>query len=72
MKILVIGPNVWGRGDTLKEALKNASRPKKYIAYIAHPESRVDFMGNITFPMDYPPKEIDRKGVAASLPTTGL
>jgi hypothetical protein len=60
IKILVVGPNVWGRGDTLTEAIANASKPKQYIAYIVHPSTYVDGMGMLSYPGDYPPKEFHR------------
>lgn len=66
MKILVIGDQVWGKGDTLNEALKNMRKngqSKAYIAYIIHPDSWVDGMGSISYPTDYPPKEFHRVGV---------
>ena len=31
--VVVIGPNVWGKGQTIQEALKNAYSPKKYVVY---------------------------------------
>jgi hypothetical protein len=31
--VLVVGPNVWGKGKTLKDALEQAYKPKSYIAY---------------------------------------
>lgn len=49
LKILVMGANVWGKGDTLAEALKNASKPTHYIAYIVHHSAYVDDMGYITW-----------------------
>lgn len=57
MMILVVGSNhCWGRGDTLKEALENATKPKSYRAYIIHPDTRVTSMGYMEFPNDFPPK----------------
>lgn len=58
MKIIVIGYNhYWGRGDTLREALNNARKPRHYTAFIVHPDSAVNDMGAISYPIDFPPKE---------------
>lgn len=63
-KILVIGDCVWGKGETLSEALakmrEHGGRSRYYIAYLVHPDSWVDGMGAISYPSDYPPKEIYR------------
>lgn len=61
MRILVMGPNVWGKGDTLDEALKNATNPRMYIAYIIHHDTTVYDDGSIGFPPGMHPKEIIRK-----------
>ncbi len=61
MKVLVIGPYVWGRGDTLTEALVNADKPRYYVAYICHPDTWVDDGGCICYPHGFGPKEILRK-----------
>lgn len=58
MKILVIGPYVWGKGDTIKEALEKAKKPRHYQAYIIHPKTYVDDMGTIVYNVDFPPKKI--------------
>lgn len=66
MKVLVIGAYVWGKGNTLTEALKNMrknGKSSKYIAYIVHPDSWVDGMGAISYPSGYAPKEIHRVGI---------
>lgn len=65
MKILVVGDRVWGKGDTIGEALakmKGNGRSKEYVVFVCHPETRVDPDGFLNYPMDFPPKEIDRKG----------
>ncbi len=64
MRVLVIGEGVWGKGDTLEEALKNAGRPKKYLVYVVHPDTQVNVMdGSLSFPLGMNPKEIVRKGI---------
>src|SRR5690348_3496232 len=62
--IIVIGNNhCWGKGDTLSEALRNASRPSKYIAYIGKNDTTVSEMdGALTWSKGFAPREIDRKG----------
>lgn len=68
MKILVIGTGVWGKGDDVHEALahmrREGSASKKYLVYIIHPDSYVDGMGRINYPVDYPPKKIMERGFA--------
>jgi hypothetical protein len=61
LKILVIGPNTWGKADTLNEALVKAQRPKWFIAYIVHPNTVVTQMGDIEYPAEYPPKQFHEK-----------
>ena len=77
MKILVMGDNrCWGKGDTVAEALANARKPKRYIAYICHPKTQVDEMGYICTParktvagrQAVRPKEILRKGIPYEQP----
>ncbi len=66
VNILVIGDHVWGRGATLEEALKGASKPRKYIAYIAHKSVYLDEMGDFCYPAGVPvekPREIFRHGL---------
>jgi hypothetical protein len=51
-----VGPNVWGKGATLSEALKKARQNgpcRSYAAYIVHPVSGVG-----------PPAEFHRVGKA--------
>lgn len=57
MKILVIGDRVWGKGDTLKEALEKAQKPRHYFAYIIHPDSWVDECGSIVSKTGFQPKK---------------
>lgn len=62
MKILVVGDRVWGKGDTIKEALgKCPGKTKYYNVYIAHPDTRVDEMGYLTYPTGMSPKMIISK-----------
>ena len=64
VKIMVIGPGVWGKGDTLTEALamaKKAGDPcRHYLAYIIHPDTWVDDDGAICSPHEFRPKEFHR------------
>lgn len=66
-KIIAIGDRVWGKGDTIPEALANMrknGKGNKYVLYLAHPDSGVDQVsGGITYPIDHPPKEIHRVGL---------
>lgn len=68
--VLVIGDRAWGRGPTLYKALKElvdaGGSQRKYIAYLIHKDSYVDGMGSLTFPHDFPPREIHRVGVKES------
>lgn len=51
--VLVIGPNVWGKGQMLDEALQHAGRPKSYIAWaIPFPlkEAYVSDLGDMMWP----------------------
>lgn len=65
---LVIGPNVWGKGNTPDAARKNAAaeygrgrRLKDYIVYKVHPDTRVDPDGSTVYPsMDDAPVELYR------------
>ena len=72
LKVFVIGPNVWGKGDTIDEAVKNAGKPKQWVAYIAHNDTKVDPIdGGMSFPSgerpgQYQPKRIHGKGVKLS------
>lgn len=61
--IIVIGDNhCWGKGDTLTEAHKNASRPRQYVAYIAKPDTQVsEFDGALTWNRGFKPKVIECK-----------
>lgn len=62
MKVLVIGPNVWGRGDTLDEALKKAREFVKFKeVFICHPDTRVTEMGNLEYPEGFRPKKIHER-----------
>lgn len=65
VKILIIGQNVWGRGETVKEALQNAYNPKQYQVFVCHKDTRVDNTGRVSFPLGCEPREIDRKGHVA-------
>lgn len=50
--VIVIGPNVWGKGKTVTEARKNAGRPKKYSAYLCPSATEVcHIYGNLQFPV---------------------
>jgi hypothetical protein len=57
---LVIGPNVWGKGNTPDEAKQKAAlllggspfKLRKYMVFLVSEESAVDEYGMITTPMD--------------------
>ena len=63
MKVIVIGDNhSWGRADLLNEALKNAYKPKHYVAYLCSDDTTVSgFDGSLTYPTDQKPIKIDEK-----------
>jgi hypothetical protein len=64
VQILVIGDRVWGRAKTLKEALKNAGKPRQYIAYLCTEGTALNSMGNITYPNEkQAPIEFHRVGI---------
>lgn len=53
-RFLVIGPHVWGRGDTFAEAFTNARREgpgveKRFLLFDAPANARVDGMGYIAW-----------------------
>ena len=68
-KVLVVGPNCWGKGDTIEQAKREAkkhwprygSRHFPYVAYRVSPETRVDEMGMMIWKSKNPrPVEIER------------
>lgn len=61
--IIVIGANgTWGKADSVREAMRLASRPKNYIAYLAPKDASVTDMGSIRYNREeFVPIEIDRK-----------
>lgn len=72
--IIVIGNNhCWGKGATLEEARRNASRPAKYVAYIAAADTRVsEFDGALTWTRGHAPRLIAFKGVDPMIQEHGL
>lgn len=73
--ILVVGPNVWGKGRTVKEAKANAQNPKDYIVYaVPFPLEKiyVSDLGDVSWPKDVlaQPFRIEEKGIRN--PTHGL
>lgn len=61
IKVLVqeYGPaGYWGIGETLGEALENARKPKFYRAFVVHPDTKVRSDGAISYPVEFPPKEV--------------
>lgn len=64
--ILVVGDRAWGKGATLDEArdkmVQCGGKRCHYVAYVAHPDTRVDEMGDLCFPTDQRPKLIHRAG----------
>lgn len=66
MKFIVMGDRIWGKGNTLTEAIANMrknGRSTKYVAYLVHPDSTVTDMGDISYPLDFPPKKIHQVGI---------
>lgn len=74
MDIIVVGSNhCWGRGKTLSEAMKNAYRPKHFVAYAAPKGTTVcEIDGSLNYPANSTvepfvierklPKEAKKKG----------
>ena len=63
LKIIVMGDNFeWAKADTIEEAAKIIRNPKKYVAFLVHPDSTVTGMGAVTYPDGFAPKVISRKG----------
>lgn len=63
MKIIVVGVNnCWGRAETLSQALKNASKPKHYVAWMCSEETTVNATdGSLEYPVKHgAPVLIDR------------
>lgn len=56
--VLVIGQNVWGKGETIEEALKEATNPKSYDIYFAEKTTKVTSLGDIEYKEGCPPKFI--------------
>lgn len=61
---IAIGPNAWGKADTLDRAVANmrknvssANRKYGYMVYEAHPDSTVEeVFGGIEYPKGHEPK----------------
>jgi len=68
--VIVVGDNhCWGRAPLLEEAVKNASRPRRYVAYLCHPDTTVsEFDGALTWNKGCEPKLISRKGLTGIKP----
>lgn len=66
VEVLVITQNYWGRAKTLDAALQLAYNPKKYQVFICHANTRVDDMGYVSYPKNFVPREILRKGLGRS------
>lgn len=61
-EILVYGQGTWGKGQTIKEAMKNANKPKQYIVYFAPKGVYVNEYGSIiTLQPDFTIVEIESK-----------
>jgi len=72
-KVLILVPNYWGKGDTIREAwsqvkkasyknLRDLKRGRYKIFSVTDTDevkSRVDDLGGITYPKGYAPKLID-------------
>lgn len=68
-KIIVIGDNrCWGRGDTLNEAKRNASNPRKWTAYIVTDDTTVsEFDASFTWTRGEAPRLIAYHGTKPDL-----
>jgi len=62
VRILVVGPFVWGIGLTIKEALAKARKPKKWQAMVCHKDTKVDGMGRVSYPIEHVPFQIAEGG----------
>ena len=64
-EIIVIGDNhCWGKGEALDEAKRNASSPKRWIAFIAKKGTEVsEFDGSLIWQTGFAPREIARHGI---------
>jgi hypothetical protein len=62
---LVMGDNhCWGSGADMPTALKNAQRPRRWVAYLAPKDSYISEMGDLVYAhRDAPPREIMRRGI---------
>jgi len=72
------GPNIWGRGSTPAEALKNAKkqgRPRAepgqacFTIDRCHPDTYVTGLGGLTFPTEHPPTFIGYYDINGKVPT---
>ena len=62
---IAIGQNVWGRADTMLEAMQNAANQStcanEFVLNYCHPNTKVDpVWGGLVHPMANPPVRIGR------------
>lgn len=69
LKVIVMGSNSWGKGDTVEEARARAEehggKLKKWVAYLVHPSAYITDMGDMRWSDggdDYQPKLISQRG----------
>lgn len=43
---IVVGPNVWGKAFTVRQAWENAQKPQRFIVYDAPPDCIITEMGD--------------------------
>lgn len=57
--LLIVGQQVWGKGETLEAAKKAVSYPsclkKGFHVYSVHPDSYVNEYGGMVYPRDHAP-----------------
>lgn len=63
--VIVVGDNnCWGKAETLNEAKKLASNPRKWVAYVAKTDTTVSEVdGSLTWTRGFAPRKIASCGV---------
>lgn len=70
LKVIYIGPNCWGRGDSVDQAYRNMRKElpyahrrmhrKRFLAFRVHPKTHVDMVdGGLICPVGHPPVKLD-------------
>ena len=63
---IAIGVCCWGKAPSIDEAIKNASKEwptfvkgkKTFQVYEVHPDTHVNGMGGLTYPIKHKPKQV--------------